>query len=115
MKKYITLAVLISSILSDNSYASYQDDRDKTRITELISSDETVHNDINQLRLKPNYKALAMTINDKGYYAYWYTFNMESQKQANTVALFNCNKASRELVLHKSCKLYNDIINKTTW
>lgn len=112
MKKYITSTAIILSILTCNSFASYQDDRDRARIVELISVDETFHNDIYQLHLKPNYKALAIAINDQGYYVYWYTYNMESQKTANNVALFNCNKASKELVIHKSCKLYNDVINK---
>ncbi len=112
MKKYVIIPSIIISILTCNAFASYQDERDLARITELISVDETLHNDIYQLRLKPNYKALAIAINDQGNYVYWYTYNMNSQKVANNTALANCRKASKEHEVHKSCKLYNDIINK---
>jgi hypothetical protein len=78
----------------------------------LISKDLKIQKDINKLRfIWPKYKALAIAYHEENGYAYWYTYEMYSQKIANKMALKNCNEASEKLRIEKECRLYNELIN----
>ncbi len=82
----------------------------------LISKEPKIQKDINKLRFVwPKYKALAMTFHEENGYAYWYTYEMYSQKIANKMALEKCNEASKKLLIEKKCRLYNEFINEINY
>lgn len=113
--KVIILVLLVVFATLYNTYSLYFNEEHTSEDILALLYEQKNRKLLKELKTVKNekpYKALAFTVDDKGYLVCWYVHDAQNQKFADTVALKNCNKASKNLEVNKECKLYNDIFSR---